>query len=50
MKCDARIMMAAFSKNDTRGSTTIPTIIDPAAAASSAARAAIATARRASPR
>lgn len=50
MKRDARIMMAAFSKSDTHGSTTIPTMLDPAASASAAARAAIATATRASPR
>jgi hypothetical protein len=50
MKRDARIMMAAFSKNDTHGSTTIPPMLDPAASAMAAARAAIATARRASPR
>jgi hypothetical protein len=39
-------MMAAFSKNYTRSSTTIPTMIDPAASAAAAARAAIATAKR----
>jgi hypothetical protein len=50
MKRDARIMMAAFSKNDTASSTTIPAMLDPAASASAAARAAIATATRASPR
>jgi hypothetical protein len=50
MKRDARIMMAAFSKDETRSGTTIPTMIDPAASAAAAARAAIATARRASPR
>jgi hypothetical protein len=49
MKRDARIMMAAFSKNGT-GSTTIPAMLDPAASAMAAARAAIATATRASPR
>ncbi len=50
MKRDARIMMAAFSKNDTHSSTTIPAMLDPAASAAAAARAAIAAARRASPR
>jgi hypothetical protein len=50
MKRDARIMMAAFSKNDTHSCTTIPAMLDPAASAAAAARAAIASARRASPR
>ncbi len=50
MKRDARILMAAFSKNDTHSSTTIPVMLDPAASAAAAARAAIAAARRASPR
>jgi hypothetical protein len=45
MKRDARIMMAAFSKNDMQAGATIPAMLDPAAAA--AAHAAIATARRA---
>ena len=47
MKRDARIMMAAFSKSDTH-STTIPAMLDPAASAAAAARAAIAAARPAS--
>jgi hypothetical protein len=49
MKRDARIMMAAFSKNDTHSSTTIPVMLDPAASAAAAVRAAIAAARQASP-
>jgi hypothetical protein len=50
MRRDARIMMAAFSKNDTHSSTAIPAMLDPAASAAAAARAAIASATRASPR
>ena len=49
MKRDARIMMAAFSKTGARDRIAILPIVDPAAAADAAARAAIAAARRASP-
>jgi hypothetical protein len=48
MKRDARIMMAAFSKNGAQGGSTSPAIPDPAVAADATARAAIASARSAS--
>jgi hypothetical protein len=47
MKRDARIMMAVFSKKGAQASAAMPAIPDTAAAITAAARAAIATARRA---